>query len=145
MARAARHVHTGPKDHSCPSPYSVPETARWLQPGTTGERLPQLKPWVKRVFLTYLLLTLPVLALFLVLFAVRAPGILTMTFDSYVQQGGAFAQAFSNGNVVGMALSAMQMIMLALLVLGIAYMFYSLGRQLIGGIWNLGRRRLQVA
>ena len=68
-----------------------------------------------------------------------------MTFDSYVQQGGAFAQAFSNGNVVGMVLSALQMIMLALLVLGIAYMFYKLGRQLIGGVWSLGRRRLRIA
>ena len=117
-----------------------------LLPGSSGERLPQLKPWVKRVFLAYLLLTLPVLALFLVLFAMRAPGILTMTFDSYVQQGGALARAFSTGNVVGGILAVFQMAMLALLVLGIAYMFYSLGRNMVKGIWNWGKqRRLRAA
>jgi putative peptide zinc metalloprotease protein len=116
-----------------------------MLPGSKGERLPQLKPWVRRVFLTYILSTVPVLMIFLALFVTRAPWLLATTFDSYVHQGGAFTQAFNNGDVVGMVLSVIQMAFLALLFLGIGYLIYNLSRKLIGGIWSVTRRRLRVS
>jgi hypothetical protein len=105
-------------------------------PGWEGSRLPNLKPWVKAVFAFYIILTVPVLAFLLFLFVRRAPGILAAMWDSFLNLVADLSAAWGNGSVVGVAASASQMLILALGMVGIAYLFYALGRGLARMVWN---------
>jgi putative peptide zinc metalloprotease protein len=105
-------------------------------PGWAGSRLPDLKPWVKAVFATYIVLTVPVLAFLLFLFVRRAPGILAAMWDSLLNVTADLSAAWGTGSVVGVAASVSQMLILALVMVGIAYLFYALGRGLARAVWN---------
>ena len=108
-------------------------------PGWEGSRLPDLKPWVRAVFAIYIILTIPVLAFFLFLFVSRAPRLLNALWDSLLNLTADLTVAWNNGVVVGVAASASQMLILALEILGIAYLFYALGRGLSRAVWNLSK------
>ncbi len=92
-------------------------------PGWTGNRLPNLKPWAKLVFASYIFLTLPVLALPLFLMIRRLPTIVTVIWGSLLMQARLFADALSVGNIVGMLASVAQMLILALPLIGITTCF----------------------
>jgi putative peptide zinc metalloprotease protein len=108
-------------------------------PGWEGSRLPNLKPWVKAVFAIYIVLTVPVLAFLLFLFVRRAPDLLAAMWDSFLNLTADFSAAWNSGSVVGVAASASQMLILALEMLGIAYLFYALGKGLARALWNLSK------
>jgi putative peptide zinc metalloprotease protein len=101
-----------------------------------GSRLPNLKPWVKAVFAAYITLTVPVLALLLFLLVDRAPSLLSILWDSFVDQTANFSTAQGTGNALGVMASASQMLILALEMVGITYLLYALGRALARAIWN---------
>jgi len=105
-------------------------------PGLEGSRLPNLKPWVKAVFAAYIILTIPVLAFLLFFFVSRAPRLLAALWDSFLNLTADLSAAWGTGSVVGVAASASQMLILALEMLGIAYLFYALGRGLARVVWN---------
>ena len=100
-------------------------------PGWKGDRLPDLKPWVKVVFAAYVIVTVPVLSLLLFALVVRLPGIATIFWYSLLNQAAGFTRALDGGNLVGMASSAAQILILGLQTLGITYLLYSLSRMLI--------------
>ncbi len=83
-------------------------------PWWRGYRLPRLKCWVKVVFIVYTLVTVPVLALMLVLMVKSVPGILESVSIALVQQVHAFALAWRASNGLSMAASVAQMIALIL-------------------------------
>jgi putative peptide zinc metalloprotease protein len=101
-----------------------------------GNRLPDLKPWVRVVFAAYVMITVPVLSLLLYVLITRLPGIATTAWNSLLAQVAVFSQALDDGYVAGMALSVAQMLILGLQMLGITYLLYSLGRRLAGALWK---------
>ena len=118
---------------------------RSLRPGATGVRMPPLKPWVRRVYLAYIVLTFPVLALLLGLFVTRAPGLIAMTWDSYLQQSRQLGAAFAAGEWARVALNVIEILMLGLVMAAIGYMIYSLGRLALKVLAALLARRRQPA
>lgn len=92
--------------------------------------LPNLKPWVKGVFVTYVLVTVPLLALIVALLIANLPGIVSASWDSLLLRVGEFTSAINDGNAVGAALAVAQALLLALQTLGIAILMYILGRKI---------------
>ena len=105
-------------------------------PGWKGSRLPNLKPLAKLVFAVYIVLTIPTLAFFLFLLVTRVPLIMTIIWDALLHQTAGFAVVWSNGDVLRVASSVSQIAVLALEMLGIAYLFYALSRTLARVLWN---------
>ncbi len=113
---------------------SVLPGSRWK-----GDKLPNLKPWVKAVFGAYIIITIPVLSLLLYLLITRLPLIMTTIHDSLLVQAQIFSVAQASGDLLLLTASASQMILLALPALGIAYLFYKLSRLcgvLLRAIWK---------
>lgn len=118
---------------------SVLPIRRWK-----GERLPDLKPWVKAVFALYVIVTVPVLSLLLFLLVTSLPGIATTVWDSLLLLAREFSLALDEGDLVGMVLLSVQVLVLGFQVLGISYLLYALGRMLLVALWKrigLARRR----
>ena len=122
-----------------PDPFSyVAPFVRSLAPGSSRNRLPPLKPWVKRVFITYIALTLPTLAVLLVAFLIRAPWFFATTWEAYfVSLEALFASARAL-DLAGAALALMQALLLGLIMLGVVFLFWDLGRKLLAAV--LGSR-----
>jgi putative peptide zinc metalloprotease protein len=105
-------------------------------PGWKGDKLPNLKPWVKVVFAAYTIVTVPLLAALLFLFVTRLPGIATTAWYSLLNQASGFSQALEVGSYLGMATSFAQASILALQMLGIAYLLYSLATVVAVSVWK---------
>lgn len=105
-------------------------------PGWKGAKLPNLKTWVKGVFAAYIIVTVPVLALLLALLIIRLPVIAKIAWYSLLNQTAALSQALDNWDVVGMALSVAQMLILGLQMLGIAYLLYRIGRMIVRVVYK---------
>jgi putative peptide zinc metalloprotease protein len=107
-----------------------------------GTRLPNLKTWVKVVFALYAVVTVPVLALLLFLLVAHLPGVAATVWDSLLLQARGFSLALESRDVLGMVTSATQAFILALQILGISYLLYTLGRMLAAALWKrVGRVR----
>jgi hypothetical protein len=107
----------------------------------TGTKLPHLKPWVKGVFATYVVVThvvvtVPMLALLLFNLITRLPDIIRIAWSSLQNQAADLSRALSGGDLVRAALSVAQMQML-----GITYLLYRLGRMVIRMILKRAARR----
>jgi putative peptide zinc metalloprotease protein len=108
-------------------------------PGYKGSSLPSMKPWVRRVFLGYIILTIPVLALLFFLMIKRLPLFLITMWESLGTHIKLFSIAQNNQAILAMALLVAQMLLLALLALGILYVFYSVSRMIISTLWSAGQ------
>jgi putative peptide zinc metalloprotease protein len=91
-----------------------------------GARLPRLKPWVTVVFGAYLALTIPVLVVLLVLLIRFLPRMMTLLWDAVATQIGFLSLAFDAHDWVGLATSLLELTILLLPVLGIAFLLYTL-------------------
>ena len=105
-------------------------------PAWKGNRMPNLKPWVKAVFVVYAVLAIPVLAFLMSLFVRRVPSLLAMLWDSFLSQVAHFSSAWSNGDLLGVAAAFSQALILYLEMLAVAYLAYILCRSLVRVIWN---------
>lgn len=115
---------------------SVLPLPRWK-----GTRLPDLKPWVKVVFAAYVIVTVPVLALLLFNLITRLPVITGIAWDSLNIQAAQFSRALDQGDPTGAAVSILQMLILGLQMLGIAYLLYRLVRMVVRMVRNRLARR----
>ena len=106
----------------------------------SGSRLPQLKPWVKVAFIIYTALTIPVLGVLLYLMVTRLPMVLGRLWASLQSQAAVFASAQSDGNPLSMAATAVQMLLLVLLGIGITYVVYNLARRPLAALWGWVRQ-----
>ena len=104
---------------------SVIPLKRWQ-----GAKLPDLKPWVKAVFVLYIVTTIPILALLLFFLITRLPVTMTVAWHSLTLLAAQFSIALDGRNLVGMVSSSLQAFILSLQMLGIVYLLYSLGRTL---------------
>lgn len=101
-----------------------------------GRKLPNLKGWVKAVFALYILITIPLLAFLLLTMVRTLPRVLATSWDSFGQQREAFAAAQGSGDILGIAASVVQMILLAIPTLGTFYVLFSFGRKIATAVWN---------
>lgn len=114
-----------------PDPFSyVAPFVRSLKPGSSANRLPALKPWVRRIFLTYIVLTLPVLVGLLIAFIIKAPSFFMTTWRAYFVNVEALFTSARALDIAGSVLALMQLALLGLIMLGMAFLFYDLGRKL---------------
>lgn len=110
-----------------------------LAPG--GNKLLNLKPWVKVIFMSYIIVTiiaLPVLLFFLVMYE---PTIVSTTWSALLAQRAMFAQAKINGDPTVIALSNIQALLLALPLFGNMYLLFSLVKK----GWNWSKQNLKRA
>lgn len=100
-------------------------------PGWKGARLPNLKPLAKAVFIVYIAIVVPLLALLLSRLLIHLPEIVTAAHDSFLNQVKTFSSAVSEQDLADAAIALLQTFMLGLQMLGISYLIYTLGRILI--------------
>jgi putative peptide zinc metalloprotease protein len=101
-----------------------------------GTKLPTLKPWVKAVFATYILITIPVLACLTFLMASRVPHLMAATWDALLTHGDRMGAAWNAKDFLGIATIASQLVLLALPLLLTAYFFYNLAWRPLRGLWQ---------
>jgi putative peptide zinc metalloprotease protein len=99
-------------------------------------KLPPLKPWVKAVFVGYVMLAVPVITLLLFLLVAFAPGRVAAIWDSSQNQAMAFSHARMSHDFLGLALSALQLFILLLLMLGLTYVLYRVGTSCLRTAWK---------
>jgi putative peptide zinc metalloprotease protein len=92
----------------------------------SGARLPTLRPWVRRAFLTYIALTIPVVVVLLVLLLARLPNLLGTLWDALLLQGAQIATAFRAADVGVAALSVLQVAILAFEIAATVFVFAKL-------------------
>jgi putative peptide zinc metalloprotease protein len=101
-----------------------------------GPKLPALKWWAKAVFAGYILIVVPLLA-FLTFVALKGlPRFAATTWDSFQKQAGQFSGAFAGGDLLGAFGTLVEIVLLALPVLGLIYMLVSLGKGLFLKLWR---------
>jgi hypothetical protein len=105
-----------------------------------GDKLPNLKPWVRVAFGGYIIVTACVLVVSMVLMIVYEPALLEGTWGALLAQRGAFAAARGKADVLGMVAPALQAILLALPLAGNVYLLFRLSRAVVRTLWNLGKR-----
>lgn len=105
-------------------------------PGIQGSKLPSLKLWVRAVFIAYIILTIPVLALLFFFMFTRVPFLLVTVWEGFVMQTGSFANAQTQGSMLGMAIAVVQMLILALPLLATLYLLYTVSWGPIRALWN---------
>ena len=115
---------------------SVVPLKRWR-----GAKLPDLKPWVKKVFFLYIVTTIPILALLLYLLITRLPVTVSIAWHSLTLLAAELSAALDGRNLVGMVSSSLQAFILSLQMLGIVYLLYALGRTLTVVVLRKVRRR----
>jgi putative peptide zinc metalloprotease protein len=110
-----------------------------------GPRLPALKRWVKVVFAAYIALTIPVLVALLILLVRFVPRLMTLLWDAIATQMDFLSSAFAAKDAIGVATAAVELIILALPVLGLAYLLYSLtAKPLRAAVRQPTRRRRAI-
>ena len=115
---------------------SVIPLKRWR-----GAKLPDLKPWVKTLFILYIATTIPILALLLFFLVTRLPVAMGVAWHSLTLLAGEFSLALDGRNLVGMATAGLQAFILFLQMLGIVYLLYTLGRTITLLVLRRIRRR----
>jgi putative peptide zinc metalloprotease protein len=90
--------------------------------------VPSLRPWPRRVFTVYAAVAVPVLAGLLVLFVTRAPVFLGLMWTSGQRQMQVARAALDSGDPIGLLLPVLQMLLLALPLVGGAYLVFNIAR-----------------
>ncbi len=112
-----------------------------LVPGRKpGPRVTELKPWVRRVVATYVVLLVPTLLGLLVVLVMAAPRIFATAYDSLGLQFDRVGDAVADGAVALAALAVLQVITLVLPCLAIILTASRIGRRAVSGLfgWTAG-------
>jgi putative peptide zinc metalloprotease protein len=107
-----------------------------LPVNSKGAKLPQLKPWVKAVFLAYIILTIPMLALFFFLMVKGLPYFMAITWDSLLNHLRIFSIAQSQGDFLALAAVASQIFFLMLPLVGTLYFLYIMSLMPAQVLWR---------
>jgi putative peptide zinc metalloprotease protein len=101
-----------------------------------GTRLPPLKLWVKAVFVTYIVATVPVLAILYLVMVKGLPFVFVNTWDALIYQTELVTFAWSARDFVAITASASQMVFLALPLLASGYLFARVARSVLKLVWR---------
>jgi putative peptide zinc metalloprotease protein len=99
-------------------------------------RLPKLRPWVSTIFGIYILLTIPVLALMFLFALWRMPMFTAITLDSLSHHIRTFSPAVEAGDYLAAGALLIQMGLLLLPLLGVAYLSYVLILAPFKSLWK---------
>jgi putative peptide zinc metalloprotease protein len=108
------------------------------RPELQGARLPTLRPWVRRVFVTYVVLTLPAIALFIVFLLARLPTLLALVWDALTVQVSQLATAAANAAVITLILATLQIGLICLELGATAFILVKLGKLGVTALARLG-------
>ncbi|WCI08312.1 hypothetical protein PJ267_18370 [Arthrobacter sp. OVS8] len=98
-----------------------------------------LKPWARAVVTAWVLITVPLLLFSLVLMVLSLPRLLGTAWDSVQKQYAMFNSGLADGDIVDAAVRLLAIAAVALPVLGILYILFRLGRQIITALWQKTR------
>jgi putative peptide zinc metalloprotease protein len=104
-------------------------------PGAKEGKLPELRPWVKRAFVLYILLVIPVLASFGALFLWGFPHFVGSAWNALLSQVRVFLMVQHRGDVLNVAAVSSQIILLALSLLATVYFLYALLKKPAKVLW----------
>jgi putative peptide zinc metalloprotease protein len=102
-------------------------------------RLPRLKAWVKAVFVMYIVVVIPLLAVLFVLLIRGLPQLVATTWDALSFQVAILSSTSSIADAPRALGALTQAVFLALPLLGITYLLYATGRKLARVIWTWSR------
>ncbi|WP_144671373.1 hypothetical protein [Arthrobacter sp. U41] len=98
-----------------------------------------LKPWARAVVTAWVLITVPLLLLSLVLMVFFLPRLLGTAWDSAQKQYAMFNSGLAEGDILDAAVRLLAIAAVALPVVGILYILFRLGRQIITALWQKTR------
>ncbi|MBT2567146.1 hypothetical protein J7I84_11695 [Arthrobacter sp. ISL-85] len=98
-----------------------------------------LKPWARAVVTVWVLVTVPVLLFSMVMMVLSLPRLLATGWASVGKQQELLAASLSAGDVLGVAVRALAIVVVAVPVLGVLYIVVRLLRQLVTGLWQKTR------
>jgi putative peptide zinc metalloprotease protein len=108
-------------------------------PASQGVKLPALKPWVKAIFVVYLMLTIPVLALLFLLMVANFPRLLLFAGDALRAQTQVFVLAQRSGDGLAMTAVASQILLLTLSMVASVYFLFSVSWKAVKRLWAWSR------
>jgi putative peptide zinc metalloprotease protein len=111
---------------------------------STGSRLPALKRWAQGVFLGYIVLMLPVMAFLLLLLIKRLPGIVTIAWDAILTHAAIVRDSAAEGDLLALATSGLQILILLLPLVGIGYLLYTLTFRPLRAAWRHPDRDMRI-
>ncbi|MGN6442092.1 MAG: hypothetical protein ACTHL6_09390 [Arthrobacter sp.] len=98
-----------------------------------------LKPWARAVVTVWVLVTVPVLLFSMVMMVLSLPRLLATCWASVGKHQEALAAGLSSGDLLGVAVRALAIVVVAVPVLGVLYIVVRLLRQLVTGLWQKTR------
>ena len=101
-----------------------------------------LKPWARAVVTAWVLVTVPVLLFSMVMMVLSLPRLLATGWAGVGKQQEALASSLASGDVLGVAVRALAMVVVAVPVLGVLYIVVRLLRQLVTGVWQKTRGKV---
>jgi putative peptide zinc metalloprotease protein len=101
-----------------------------------ARRAANLKPWVEKVFVAYLLVTIPILTFLTVFFIIHVPGLVETILHSLSLKFDAVVHASGTGDRASMALGITETLLLGVQLFGIAFMLYLQGRRITRALWR---------
>ena len=118
-----------------PITYMTPFLAS-LVSGKHRAKVAPLRPGVRRIFLIYTLLTIPLLLVGLILMIFRLPGFIMRLYDSIAYQIRVVPLAWQHGDIPGVIILALTILLLSAMIFGSLYIFFRIARALISSLWN---------
>lgn len=107
-------------------------TARSAQP----TKVAPLRPQVRRVFLIYTLLTIPIIFAVLAFTIFRLPRFLIRLYDTIVYQIQVVSLAWQHGDIPGVVILVLTILLLSTMIFGSLYVFFTLARRFVKGLWS---------
>ncbi|MEW1810212.1 hypothetical protein AB0284_05850 [Pseudarthrobacter phenanthrenivorans] len=101
-----------------------------------------LKPWARAVVTTWVLVTVPVLLFSMVMMVLSLPRLLATGWAGVGKQQELLAASLSSGDILGVVVRALAMVVVAVPVLGVLYIVARLLRQLVTGLWQKTRGKV---
>lgn len=101
-----------------------------------------LKPWARAVVTAWVLVTVPVLLFSMVMMVLSLPRLLATGWAGVGRQQELLAASLASGDVLGVVVRALAMVVVAVPVLGVLYIVVRLLRQLVTGLWEKTRGKV---
>lgn len=101
-----------------------------------------LKPWARAVVSAWVLVTVPVLLFSMVMMVLSLPRLLATGWAGVGKQQELLAASLASGDVLGVVVRALAMVVVAVPVLGVLYIVVRLLRQLVTGLWEKTRGKV---
>jgi putative peptide zinc metalloprotease protein len=105
-------------------------------PGQAGKKLPPLKPWVRNVFIGYIVLAIPAIAILFYLMISNAPGFLALSWESLLYQTQVLADAYNAGDTILTIAAVTQILLLAFSMLALVYLLFTVAKKPVRAVWR---------